>query len=47
MVAHNQLEEAKRCVKVLDLVEKKLSKDVLEFKAEKDLFVGQPIFYAD
>ncbi|GJT41191.1 phospholipase-like protein [Tanacetum coccineum] len=38
VVAHNQLEEAKRCVKVLDLVEKKLSKDVSEFKAEKDLF---------
>ncbi|PWA55246.1 phospholipase-like protein [Artemisia annua] len=47
VAASNRLVKANKCVKVLELVEKKLTNDVLEFKAEKDLFVGQPILYAD
>nr|GEV23097.1 phospholipase-like protein [Tanacetum cinerariifolium] len=47
VAAMNQYKEAKRCVKVLDLVEKKLSNDILESKAEKELLVGRPILYVD
>nr|GEX83501.1 phospholipase-like protein [Tanacetum cinerariifolium] len=37
VVAQIQFKEAKRCVKVLDLVEKMLNSDALEFKTEKYL----------
>ncbi|PWA99587.1 phospholipase-like protein [Artemisia annua] len=39
VAAQIQFEEAKRCVEVLDVVEKKLISDALEFKAEKDLSI--------
>ncbi|PWA55245.1 phospholipase-like protein [Artemisia annua] len=47
VAAQIQFEEAKRCLKVLDSVEKKLSNDLSEFKAEKNFSVGQPIIYVD
>ncbi|GJY21969.1 peptidase C48, SUMO/sentrin/Ubl1 [Tanacetum coccineum] len=37
VAAQIQFKEAKKCVKVLDLVEKKLNSDALEFKTEKYL----------
>ncbi|PWA55242.1 phospholipase-like protein [Artemisia annua] len=43
VAAQNQFAEAQRCVEVLNLVENKLNNNVLESKAEKDLWAGHPI----
>ncbi|GJW14717.1 phospholipase-like protein [Tanacetum coccineum] len=45
--AKEQFENAERCVKVLDLVEKKLHENFLESKAEKDSWAKQPILLAN
>lgn len=41
--AKEQFEKADRCVRVLQLVEKNLNKNILESKAEIELWVEQPI----
>ncbi|GKB67793.1 hypothetical protein Tco_0929205 [Tanacetum coccineum] len=41
--ARSRLVKAQRCVKVLELVEKKLNNNLLESKAEKDLWARQPV----
>nr|XP_043637363.1 uncharacterized protein LOC122608333 [Erigeron canadensis] len=43
LTAQEQFEKAERCVKVLDLVNKKLDNDILEFQAEKLLWAREPI----
>ncbi|PWA84377.1 phospholipase-like protein [Artemisia annua] len=43
VAAQNQFAEAKRCVEILDLVEKKVNNNVLESEAEKDLWARHPI----
>ncbi|GJV42257.1 phospholipase-like protein [Tanacetum coccineum] len=43
VAAENQLADAKRCVEVLNLVEKMVNKNFLESKAERDLLAGHPI----
>ncbi|GJY30675.1 retrovirus-related pol polyprotein from transposon TNT 1-94 [Tanacetum coccineum] len=43
VAAENQLADAKRCVEVLNLVEKTVNKNFLESKAERDLLAGHPI----
>ncbi|GJS22491.1 phospholipase-like protein [Tanacetum coccineum] len=42
-----RFEKSERCVKVLDLVEKKLHGNFLESKAEKDLWAKHPILLAN
>ncbi|GJT74395.1 phospholipase-like protein [Tanacetum coccineum] len=44
--AKERFEKAERCVKVLDLVEKKLHDNFLESKAEKDFWAKQPVLLA-
>ena len=43
VAARNRLIKAKKCVKVLELVEKKLNNNLLESKSEKDLWARQPV----
>nr|GEV25068.1 hypothetical protein [Tanacetum cinerariifolium] len=45
--AKERFEKAQRCVKVLDLVEKKLHDNFLESKASKDSWAKQPILLAN
>ncbi|GJZ31876.1 hypothetical protein Tco_0576923 [Tanacetum coccineum] len=44
--AKERVEKAERCVKELDLVEKKLHENFLESKAEKDFCAKQPVLLA-
>nr|XP_043637310.1 uncharacterized protein LOC122608286 [Erigeron canadensis] len=43
VTAHERFKEAERCVRVLHLVEKKLNNNILDSKAEKDLWGRQPL----
>ncbi|GJR91673.1 phospholipase-like protein [Tanacetum coccineum] len=43
VAAQNEFAEAERCVEVLKLMKKKLNNDVLESKAEKDLWALKPV----
>ncbi|GJZ27320.1 phospholipase-like protein [Tanacetum coccineum] len=44
LTAQERFDKAKKCVKVLDLVEMKLDDDFVESEAEKDSWPEQPIF---
>ncbi|GJW13520.1 hypothetical protein Tco_0017653, partial [Tanacetum coccineum] len=43
VAAKNRIVKAKKCVKVLDLIEKKINSDVLESDTEKDLWAQKRI----
>nr|GEW73515.1 phospholipase-like protein [Tanacetum cinerariifolium] len=45
--ARSRLVKAQRCVRVLELVEKKLNNNLLESKAEKDSWARQPLLLND